>query len=486
MTPPSAHEAGIYNRQSAGNAKSIDDQDRENRAAAEAEGWHIAFTYADGTSAWRGRAARDEWQHVLTDIEQQRLDILILWEPSRGDRNAETWLGLLRRCRDTGTRIYITSEDTLYDMAKTRDWRHLAEQGLDSEVESDKTSKRVQRGQKSAAAAGHPSQGRTPFGYTRTHEVVPGEGGAKQRVIVRQHIDPATAPIVREIFERLTKSEAVGAICADLNARGVPTLTAQQWYRARVTDLARNPAYIGVRRYNGQETPGDWPPLVEADTFYAVQRILTGPGHQRTSPGQQRHLLSYLGVCAVCGNDLCVVRARYKCLAGCVTVTQDDADRLVTGAVLGYLALPEVHARLRRAGAASDRAVLDARNTVAILTTRLERFRRSAARGETSPASLAAIESTLTADIEAARGRADAAGAPPALRPYLEPGADVRALWEAANLLGRRAVIRALADVRVDRAKKPGSRTFEFRRFGPSRWHGDDRTWGERWAAGLQ
>jgi site-specific DNA recombinase len=481
MTVPPLLRAATYARQSSGSEKSIDDQDRENRAAADEQGWQIAAAYRDGTSAWRGRAARDEWERVLADIEAQDLDVLILWEPSRGDRVAETWLGLLRRCRTAKTRIYITSEDTLYDMAKTRDWRHLAEQGLDSEVESDKTSKRVQRGQQSAAAAGHPSQGRTPFGYTRTHEVVPGENGAKQRVIVRQDIDPATAPIVREIFERLARNEAVGAICTDLNSRGVPTLTAQRWYRARITDMARNPAYIAVRRYNGAETPGDWPALIEPATFHAVQRILTGPGHRRTSPGQQRHLLSYLAACAACGANLCAVLGRYKCLdRGCVTIVQAPLDDLVRDLVLARLVEPHVYERFRQAGAESDRAVLDAQNEVATLQARLDVFRRSAAKGDTSPESLAFIEAELTADIRAAQRRADIVGIPPALRPFLEPGADVQARWKAATLPARREVLRTVADLKVGRAGSPGSREFEPTRLDNSRWLGDPLTWGER------
>jgi site-specific DNA recombinase len=485
VTPTAPERAGIYSRQSSGKEKSINDQTDENEAAALDCGWQVTARWKDGKSAWRGRAPRDEWPLVLEAIEQRQIDVLILWEASRGDRNAETWLGLLRRCRDNKVRVHVTSEGYTYNVQRDRDWRHLAEQGLDSELESAKTSARVLRGQPGAAQAGHPSHGRTPFGYTRTRELITDPATGKRRMVVRQHIDPDTAPIVREIFERLEKNVPVGTIVRDLNKKATPTLTARKWYRARVTDLAKNPAYAGIRRYNGTTSAGDWPAIVEPEQFRAVQRVLNAPGRLIARPGRQLHLLSYLATCAACGSTLCHVRGRYKCIdKGCVTVVQTPADDLVRTHILARLEQPDVYEKLRRAGADSDRAVLDARNEIATLRERLDGFRDSARRGKTSPETLAVLEDGIGADIKAAQRRETAALVPPALRPFLEPGADVAQRWEAATLPARREVIRALAEIRVDRAASPGSRLFEPERLGRSRWIGDPLTWADHWVGG--
>jgi hypothetical protein len=45
----------------------------------------------------------------------------------------------LNACRATQTGIYITTHGRLYDMANGRDWRSLAEDGVDSACESEKT-----------------------------------------------------------------------------------------------------------------------------------------------------------------------------------------------------------------------------------------------------------------------------------------------------------------------------------------------------------
>ncbi len=485
IAPPHPLRAGVYGRQSAGKAKSIAEQIAECTDDAQAEGWTVAQTYQDGSSASRyARTARTDWARVLADVDAGVLDVLVLWESSRGDRNLTTWSALLDLCRERGVWIRITSDERTYNLRNDTDWRVLAGAGVDAAHESAKVSKRVRRSQPGAARAGNPSHGRTPYGYTRTRELVTDPDTGKRRTVVRQHEDPATAPVVREIFARLGKSEPVSRIVADLNDRGVPTLTARAWYRARVRDMATNRAYAGERVYNGQTFPGEWPALVEPTQFYAVQRVLTADGRTTTRPGRQKHLLSYLGTCAVCSAPLCVVRGRYRCLDnGCVTIVQAEADEFVRDAVLGWLARKDVHAKLRRLSVSSDRAALDARNEVATLRGRLADWRASAARGKTTPASLAAIEADLTAQIEAAQQRADSAAVPPALRQLLAPGADVRARWEAATLPARRTAIKALAVIVVRPAAVPGDRRFDFGRLGASRWMGDTVTWGEHWAA---
>jgi site-specific DNA recombinase len=52
----------------------------------------------------------------------------------------ETWGGFLKRCRKHGVLIHATCHDTTYDPRKPRDFRSLAEDGVDAMYESDKTS----------------------------------------------------------------------------------------------------------------------------------------------------------------------------------------------------------------------------------------------------------------------------------------------------------------------------------------------------------
>lgn len=471
--------AGIYGRQSRNKAKSIDEQISAGEAVAGENGWPISGRYQDGSSASRyARKGRDDWQQVLDDIAAGAFTVLILWEASRGDRDLTNWSAMLDLCRKHGVSIYIISDERLYDPRKARDWKTLATAGVDSAGESDLISVRVRRGHAGAAAAGRPSHGRTPFGYVRRYDTSTG-------ALVGQEIDPATAPVVRELFARLAKGETINAIVRDFNNRDLPrAANAAQWYPIRVRDIALNRAYIGERVYNGTISKGIWPALVGTEEFFAVQQILVDPKRVVTRPGMGVHLLSYLGTCQPCGAPLNVVRGRYKCRAkGCVTAVQYDTDRFVEGMVLEKLGQADVYEQLRQAGADTDRAALAARDEVARLTEQLNGWRLSGARGETSPASLAVIEADLESQIRVAERRRAVAEIPPELRLILEPGADVRVRWDAAPMAARRRVISFMASIAVGRAAKPGDRQFDFRRLGGSRWTGDALTWGERWTA---
>lgn len=475
---PTPQRAGVYGRQSRGKAKSIAEQVTAGVAVASKEGWDVVDTYQDGSSASRyARKSRENWKRALGDITAGRLDILILWEASRGDRNNTTWNVLLDLCREKDVFIYVIEDERLYNVRNNRDWETLARSGITSAVESDKTSGRVKRGQSGAAKDGRPSHGRTPYGYRRTYDPASGE-------LVGQEPDPETAPVVREIFRRIASGEAISTIVKDFNERQVPTTAkAVKWYRVRVRDIAMNRAYAGERVYNDKISKGIWPALVEPERFYTVRQILTDPARSTTRPGRQKHLLSYLGT-TPCGGQLTAVRSRYRCIEdGCITIVQEETDRIVTAAILGRIARPDTYEALRREGTESDRSVQDARNEVATLSAQLDDWRRSAIEGKTTPESLAAIEAGLSAKIREAQRRSEHSGISPALRQFLDPAQDVSTRWDSTPLPAKRDIIRALAEIRIGPASVPGSSEFEVARLGDSRWVGDPLTWGDHWTA---
>lgn len=467
--------AAVYGRQSRGKEKSIAEQVEICTADAIEQGWTVTDTFRDRTSASRYRKReREEWADVLAAVGARKFDVLVLWASSRGDRDLTTWSGLLDACRAQGVLIRITDDDRTYDVRRGGDWQALAQQGVGNAVDSDKISTGVKRGHAGAAKKGRPSHGPAPWGYRRVYSPDTGE-------LVGQELDPAAAPIVAEVFTRLAKSEPLASIARDLNIREIPRPVAGIWQRQRVKDLAMNPAYAGLRRLNGNLFPGGWEPIVDEGVFYAVGRVLSDPARTTTRrPGRQAHLLSYLIRCGNCGSTMCAAAGRYRCTPrGCAGIVQADADELVTAAILARLSSPDVYAQLRHAGETDDRDTLEAEAEVGRLDATLTEWRRSAAKGQTTPASLAVIEADLTGQIKAARARVDRASVPPALREVLEPGQDVAVRWAGLTLAAKRAVIRRLADVVVLPTRVQGSKRFDPTRFDNSRWTGDPLTWGQ-------
>ena len=78
-----------------------------------------------------------------------------------------------------------------------------------------------------------------PFGYRR----VKVSDGVKERPTLE--VDPATAPVVREIFEKSLRGSGLKEICKELNDRGI-TNRGKRWYKGTLHYLLRNEAYTGV------------------------------------------------------------------------------------------------------------------------------------------------------------------------------------------------------------------------------------------------
>ncbi|SIR65284.1 recombinase family protein [Micromonospora avicenniae] len=442
MSESLQERAGVYGRQSVGKRKSILEQLAAGEETVREEGWTLAGTYEDGTSASRyGTKPRGGWAKVLEDIEAGRLDVLVLWESSRGDRTPETWFAFLSSCRSKGVKIHVITHERTYNLDNARDWKSLAEEGVSNAYESEVLSIRTRRGVAASAKSGRPPMGRPVYGYRRVYDSRTGE-------LLGQEPDPATAPIARSIIEQVARSVPISVIARDLNDRGVPAPYGANWYRQRIRDMATNPAYVGLRKHKEETYRADWEPIVSEQVFYAAQRILNEPTRlSQARPGRQKHLLTYLATCPegdpMTGKD----QTDYACRRGHISIRREPVDRLVTELVLGRLAMPDIYDRMRRAGESADREVTEARNKAAELRARLDEFRRSAIRGETTPATLAFAEAELAAQIEAEEARAASASLPVALREFAGPPEDVRARWEAAPLAARRTVIRTLMKI---------------------------------------
>lgn len=137
--------AALYGRVSqlktdgADRERSVDQQQAENERAVARRGWTVTARYSDpGRSASRfARKARENWERVVAAIRAREFDILVVWETSRASRDSEEWLPLLGECRRSGVRIYVTSDDELYDLSKPKQWKTLATDGIHNAYTSE-------------------------------------------------------------------------------------------------------------------------------------------------------------------------------------------------------------------------------------------------------------------------------------------------------------------------------------------------------------
>lgn len=458
VEPRKSLRAGIYARQSHGNKRSIAEQINDCTRDAQAQGWTVAGVYEDTTTASRyARKARPGHAKLLEHLGAGLIEAVVLWEPSRGDRTLASWASFLELCRTKHVLVRVTDHHNTYDVTRPRDWRSLAEDGVDSTYESDKTRQRILRTMQANLDNGK-SVGIAPYGYVRRYHPV-------TRELIAQEPHPEQALVVAEIVDRVADGHTLAGITADLNARSVPPPSSNRpvargdtWYYNAVRRIVANEAYLGTLKHNGtgQRYDGGWPPIVDPARFHAANRVLEARKGQGWRSTRAEHLLTGIPVADKCGHPMAgrlergTRYRRYACRPdGCTYADADALEELVLAYVLGRLARRDVYSTLRQAGADADMERAAALDVVANLSARLEMWRESAVAGETTPATMAKVERDLSMQIGQARARAERAGVPPGVRTLADAGEDLPARWAQMPLAARRDVVAALVDIRV-------------------------------------
>ena len=494
--------ANPYLRKSSADAgKSVAAQEKEILEDLADEGIEVGETFSDPqTSASRFRRKDPaDFARLLAHIESGKCEMLAMWESSRGSRDPEVWFPLLAACRRHHTLIRITTHGRTYDMAKRRDWKTLADEGVNSADESELKSERTLRGKRTAAAAGKPA-GQLLFGYRRQYD--------ERGHYIEQLEDPERAPFVREVFQRIAKHDAINTIVRDLNARKAPApgrYGDSLWCPDYVRRVVRNPGYLGKRVHQGKVVgSAAWPALVDEFTWRAANAVLNDPARRITRGTDLQYLLSGVARCgdpdcpglpAVTakrgrraqparpgrlisrGRDRYGIR-RYACeVCTRSSLFADEFDDFVERQVRERLARPDAHTLFVPR---NDDEALDAvKATVAELTDRMQEHYKEAAAGRLSAPGLAAMEALLLPEIAATEERVRVLSTPPTLAALA--GVDVGKKWGELSVRQRREVVRALCDIVV--CPVPGARGFDSQRLAESRWIGDPLTWGEHWTA---
>lgn len=467
-----AREYRRVSKDRSGRERSVGQQHDENADHAAQQGWTLGEPYEDNdrSASEYATRTRDDFARLVEDVERDRFgaQVLILWEGSRLSRQMIEWVPLMHACKRAGICIYITQEWKVYDPRNGADWKALMNLGTDAESESWKVSQRVNRDVRANAAAGRP-HGPTPYGYRRTRDERTGK--------VRDQLpDDESARIVVEIFERIARGDALRAICADLNARHIPTQRASEWTPGTLRVIVKNHAYIGERTHvaglgkgdrqsalrrglSAEYIPAVWDALVSRELFYAANAVLEG--RYGTHPGRGVHLLSGIAVCDVCETRL-DVRARtqtYRCVRGHVSVSKRDLDEVAEAAILDYLRDPELDARMSEQNAedVSDE-LASVRGRIGELRARMKELESS-----TLPVKLLEAQSAKTmSELADAEERERTLTAPPALSGLIKRGPSAPAQWQRANMRVKRQIARIvlapgqLGQLRLTRS--PGGR----------------------------
>ena len=280
--------AVIYARYSSDNQReeSIEGQLRECGEYAERNGITVVGSYIDRALSAK-TADRPEFQRMIKDSAKVLFEIVLVWKLDRFSRDRYDSAHYKHILKKNGVKV-VSAKEHISDGPEGIILESMLE-GY-AEFYSAELSEKIHRGQKENALKGKNNGGGIPLGYLLDKQT--------QKLVV----DPETAPLVVEIFERYSEGATVRSIIEDFNSRGLTTKRGKPFNINSFNALLKNRKYIGEYRYQDVVISGGVPAIVPEDLFYRVQQRMEknkrAPAH--TKAKESEFLLTTKLFCGKC------------------------------------------------------------------------------------------------------------------------------------------------------------------------------------------
>ncbi|MGB9223201.1 recombinase family protein [Mycobacterium sp.] len=420
-------------------------QEEDARAIIEQRGWTLAGVYRDNSiSASDTKKHRPGYADLQRDYAEGLFDALVVWDLdrlTRQPRQLEDWIDA---AEGRGLALITTNGEADLTTDGGRMYARIKLAVARAEIE--RKSARHRRALKQHAEAGRIPHGPRLFGYAP-------EG----------NVDPTESVIVADIFERFNGGESLRSVTRLLQDQGVPTRSGRPWSTRTVRDMLTNPRYAGWAVYQGEVAVGDdgkpvrgkWRPLVSDDVFEVIQARLSDPARKTNRVGtDRRYIGSGLYLCAECDGPIQTVNGgKYYCQHHLIR-EHSHVDRYVLDVITERLSRPDLATLLTPAEDDMKPLVEESkrlRARMAKIDNEYDEGIIDGPRWRSAKEKVRAKLSEVDRKLAARKGGA-------ALGKILSAPDPAQAFREA-SLMGQRAVIDALATVRVRRTGKGRMRT---------------------------
>ena len=286
-------------------------------------GWSYCGVYAD--EALTGtRDDRENFQRLLKDCRDGKIDMVITKSISRFARNTVTLLETVRELKSLGIDVYF-EEQNIHTMSSDGELM-LTILASYAQEESRSASENQKWRIRKSYEKGEVLQWRHLFGYNITKDKI--------------EINPEQADAVREIFQRAINGESFSTIAKDLNKRGILTIFGNKWTACRITQILTNEKYIGdallQKKYvnnhiekklliNKGELPmyyaeGTHEAIIDKETFAKAQEIVRYWKEQFSGRNTPKHYPFTSRIkCGLCGCNFKRVTCNGKVYWNCRT-----------------------------------------------------------------------------------------------------------------------------------------------------------------------
>lgn len=222
-------KAAIYIREST-NFQDPESQLKECLIYCEKNNFQAIKTYQDIASGKNNN--RKEFLQMLQDMEDDKFDVVVLWELSRSTRDFFMYKTTVARMKELGKELYSLQEG----------W--LTEDNIDKELSTDmvalingherkRIGRRIKFRRTFATKEGKWMGGKAPLGYKIVNNVLV--------------IDPETAPLAKEIFRLFISGEPRTKIAKKFGFQDPK----------KIRRMLVNPVYIGKLKLNESEMIND-------------------------------------------------------------------------------------------------------------------------------------------------------------------------------------------------------------------------------------
>jgi len=272
---------------------SLEDQVEKCRKQSAVYGWTVPdeMVYIDdGFSG--GTLQRPQMSRLRSDVRHGLVDCILVYKLDRLSRNIKDTVNLVLGEWTNETRVVFRSVSEDFNTNSPLGVLVFSILASFANFELHTIRQRTQDGRLKRFHQGRRAAGDAPYGYTRSAE----HG--------YMTVDPEQADVVRQMFRLYLQGFGTMKIATTFNASGVMTSRGNFWTETAVRRILMNEVYTGRVKYGGESNEGLHQPIVDRETFEAVQSIRLSRHKVGGRAIGTPFLLAGLVTCKECGHHL--------------------------------------------------------------------------------------------------------------------------------------------------------------------------------------
>lgn len=260
-------------------------------------GYTVVEEYVEPGKSALSIEKRPVFRQMLARIQQRRdVDVVLVYMFERAGRNQweDAIVGMVFQA--LGVKL-ISVTEPMDDTPAGKAMRGMI--SVFNEMMSNSRGADIKQKMEAAAKRGQ-TLGRARLGYLNVRDISEG------RDIRTIEVDPDRAPFVKLAFELYATGDyTLNDIVDELTARGLTTRPTSKQPAGPVSvnkihQMLRDPYYIGIITYDGEQIPGKHEPIIERDLFERVQKIANSRGRAGERRREHNHYLKGSVFCGEC------------------------------------------------------------------------------------------------------------------------------------------------------------------------------------------